>query len=47
MSVADGKGHYSNGPVFSVAPMIDWTDGANLLVIQQLFDAVAVYQIPN
>ncbi len=25
-SLAEGKAHYSNGPVFAVAPMIDWTD---------------------
>lgn len=25
-SVTEGKAHYSNGPVFSVAPMIDWTE---------------------
>jgi hypothetical protein len=24
--VTEGKAHCSNGPVFSVAPMIDWTD---------------------
>ncbi|WP_413709669.1 tRNA dihydrouridine(20/20a) synthase DusA [Rhizobium sp. Rhizsp82] len=26
ISLAEGKAHYSNGPVFAVAPMIDWTD---------------------
>jgi len=27
-SLAEGKAHYSNGPVFAVAPMIDWMNSA-------------------